>query len=92
MFFDLLVCGMGWSETRIDFTESIDGEVRVDRIDPLDMRWDPNAKKRNLSDSRWRARILRLTKKQFKEMFPKQNPDLFFERADQPIVSFKMGS
>jgi hypothetical protein len=27
--------------------------VFIDRIDPLDMFWDPNAKKRNLADGRW---------------------------------------
>jgi|DEB0MinimDraft_3_1074331.scaffolds.fasta_scaffold03247_2 hypothetical protein len=52
-FFDLVVCGLGWTETRLDYTDDPDGMVIIDRIDPLSMRYDPAAKKRNLVDKRW---------------------------------------
>ena len=37
-FRDLLVCGMGWTETRLDFGDKPEG-------DPLEMVWDRGAQK-----------------------------------------------
>ncbi len=51
-FRDVLICGMGWTETRLDYEDNPDGEPRIDRIDPLEMVWDSAAKKRNVIDGR----------------------------------------
>ena len=71
-FQDMLITGMGWVETRVDFNQSIDGEIFMSRIDPLEMIWDRNAKKKNLSDAKWIARVINLTKEEFKDLFPKE--------------------
>jgi hypothetical protein len=55
-FLDAIVCGIGVCETRLDYTDNSDGDVLIERRDPLSMRWDPTAKKRNLSDRRWHQR------------------------------------
>jgi hypothetical protein len=70
VFSDTIVCGMGWSETRIDYTESPDGDPREDHIDPFEMAWDRDARQRNLSDATrvWRARRVPLADAM--EMFP----------------------
>lgn len=75
VFADAIVCGMGWSETRIDFTESPEGEPREDHIDPFEMAWDRDARQRNLSDATrlWRARRVPLADAQ--EMFPGRTKD-----------------
>lgn len=51
-FRDTVVCGMGWTETRLDYEEEPDGKPLIERVDPLEMVWDSTAKKRNLSDMR----------------------------------------
>jgi len=69
-FLDMLICGMGWTETRIDFEEKPEGNPALDRVDPLEMMWDFNATKRNLTDARrvWRTRRVPLSEAQ--AMFP----------------------
>ncbi|WP_416193723.1 phage portal protein [Nitrobacter sp. TKz-YC01] len=51
-FRDVLICGMGWTETRLDYEDNPDGDPRIDRIDPLEMVWDSAAKKKNIIDGR----------------------------------------
>ena len=69
-FMDAVTCGMGWTETRMDYENDLDGEVVIDRIDPLEMWWDPDAKKRNLKDARWIARIKNFSNEDIKATWP----------------------
>ncbi|CAK7257712.1 MULTISPECIES: portal protein [unclassified Shinella] len=69
-FLDMLICGIGWTETRIDMEENPAGTPEINRVDPMEMFWDYDAKRRNLSDARrvWRAR--RIPVSEAKAMFP----------------------
>ena len=62
-FWDVIVAGMGWIDTRMDYEEEPDGKVLEERIDPLEMYWDSSARKPNLADSRrmWRVRSMPLS-------------------------------
>ena len=52
-FADTVICGLGWSETRMDYEMDPEGRIVDDRIDPLEMWAVPNgAFKRNLSNAR----------------------------------------
>jgi hypothetical protein len=51
-FREMVVCGLGWTETRLDYEDDPDGAPKVERRDPLEMVWDSTAKKRNLVDMR----------------------------------------
>ena len=69
-FQDTLISGMGWTETWMDYESDKEGQIRIDRIDPLDMLWDPKAKKRNLDDTKWRARFKKIPKAEFEALWP----------------------
>lgn len=66
-FIDLLVCGMGWIEHYLNTEHNQDGEIAMRHIDPLFMYWDPNARKRNLSDARWLLRIKPMVRAELEE-------------------------
>jgi len=55
-FADVVICGMAWTETRMDYSEDAEGRIVDDRIDPLEMLSDPMAKKRCLADARYFVR------------------------------------
>ena len=58
-FLDAVICGMGATETSVSYAEDPDGKIHIDRVDPIEMYWDPSAKKHNLADTRWVARLRR---------------------------------
>ncbi|MEW6645396.1 MAG: hypothetical protein AB1586_33205 [Pseudomonadota bacterium] len=51
-FRDTVICGMGWTETRLDYEEEPEGQPVIERLDPLEIVWDSSARKRNLVDAR----------------------------------------
>jgi hypothetical protein len=52
-FADVVICGMAWTETKMDYSVDPEGRIVDDRIDPLEMLSDPQAKKRNVADARY---------------------------------------
>lgn len=69
-FLDMVICGLGVVETRMDYVEDPDGQILIERVDPLECYPDPGARKRNLSDGREFLRVRDITKDQFRSMFP----------------------
>ena len=69
-FLDCLICGVGATETRIDFEVDPDGKIFIDRIDPIEIIYDPDSKKRNFDDARWISRVKQLTKRELFERWP----------------------
>lgn len=55
-FADTVTCGMGWTETVMDYREDAEGRLVDDRVDPLEMWWDPQSRKRCLADRRYQVR------------------------------------
>ena len=70
-FIDLIICGMGWTETRIEYETDPDGAIRIERIDPLEMYWDSGARRRNLDDARYVLRVREMDINDAKTLFPK---------------------
>lgn len=69
-FQDLLVCGLGWTETTMDFEEDEEGKPEIQRIDPLEMFFDSGARKPNLADANRIGRVHSMSMHEAKEMFP----------------------
>ena len=72
-FRDTLICGMGWTETKVDFSEDPDGMIVIERVDPLEMRWDLGSKRRNLVDSKFRLREKWVPGDEVRRQWPKAN-------------------
>jgi hypothetical protein len=69
-FYDVVVCGLGCTETRPDFEEDPDGLIPVDRIDPLSAWYDTTAHKRNLTDRRYCGYDKEISIEEARAMFP----------------------
>lgn len=69
-FQDTAICGMGWTETRVDYDEDPSGKIVIDRVDPLEMAWDARAAKRNLVDARRLHRAREIDIEAARQMFP----------------------
>lgn len=69
-FFDMLVCGMGWTETKVTYDDDLDGKLVIERQDPLMHYWDAGSVKKNLVDAKriWFVKDVPLTEAE--EMFP----------------------
>lgn len=73
-FRDQIICGMGWCETMLSFDEDPEGKLFVLRTDPMQMWWDPSAKKKNLSDARYIIYIDDIPMTTAEDMFPDADP------------------
>jgi len=69
-FMDLVISGMGWTETKTIYDEEPDGKCVIDRVDPLQMYWDATASKKNLGDARRVTRVKDVSVIAAQDMFP----------------------
>ena len=69
-FQNAVICGMGWTDTTLDYDQEDDGLPKMDSVNPLEMVWDRGARKKNLIDAErvFRARKIALSKA--KRLFP----------------------
>jgi hypothetical protein len=56
-FVDLLTCGEGWTQTRLDYDDDPDGMIVIDRVDPMEIYPDPSATKANYADAQFIFRV-----------------------------------
>lgn len=74
-FDDTSTCGMGWVEERMGYLDDPSGKYLEERIHPGEMFWDRRAKKKNLSDTKRRARVRRMPLSDAMRMFPGKTRD-----------------
>ena len=72
-FRDCLICGVGCTETRPDYDK--DSRVTKERIDPLEMTWDPSSRKPCFADARYLRRKRPMSREEFDELWPGHSPE-----------------
>ena len=85
---DVLICGVGWTETRVSYDEEPDGQLVVERCDPLQFWVDPSSRKANFADRRYQIREIPMSRDEAKEEF---GDEINFDQPDstdyrQPTV------
>lgn len=68
-FRDCVICGMGWTETRMSYDDDPDGMAVIERVDALEMAWDASSRRPNLADARYLRRKKRFSKAEAAERF-----------------------
>lgn len=68
-FFNCLVCGIGVTESRLDFEEDADGRFVEDCVDPLEIDIDPAAVKTCAVDARYIRRRRKFSRRDARERF-----------------------
>lgn len=71
-FLDTVICGLGATETLMDYETDPDGKVLIVQRDPLEMAYDPSARKRNLGDAKWIARSWDMPKEDIRAEWPEK--------------------
>ena len=85
MFRDALICGLGATETYMDYDNNPQGEVMISRVDAAnELYWDHKGRKPNLSDIRYLFRTRRIHKDEAKYLFPKVDEDSIDASWSQP--------
>lgn len=69
-FFDMVCTGMGCTESRLDYDEDPEGKLLVLRVNPTEMFWDAQARRRNIVDARHVFRVKDVSIADAEEMFP----------------------
>lgn len=69
-FRDVIVCGVGCTQTRMDYDDDPDGRIVIERIDPLEKYPDPSSRKQNYADARFDIRVKDIPTDAAKAMFP----------------------
>jgi hypothetical protein len=78
-FYDVVLTGMGWVEGFLNDEGEPAGWPAGERRDPLEMYWDPQARKKNLSDARYVIRVKGLDREDYRDRFgedPGSMPEL----------------
>lgn len=65
-----LICGMGFTEHRLDFDEEPEGKYIENGVNPIEMYWDRTARKKNLSDARRIHRVRKMPLSDALGLFP----------------------
>lgn len=50
---DAITCGIGVCETLMSTEDDPQGKLCIERVPPLEMRWDPKARRRCMQDANW---------------------------------------
>ena len=69
-FKHMLICGIGWTETRLDDTENPDYDLVRECVSPMHILPDPTSERPCFSDARYVFKLTQHSKEEAKYMFP----------------------
>lgn len=69
-FRDVVICGVGATQTRMDYDDEPDGMGRIDRLDPLKVYPDAAARKQNYADGQHVMLVVDVALPKAVELFP----------------------
>lgn len=82
-FLDLIITGMGWTETKVDYDVDPDGQAQIIRTDPMEFYWDSSCTRKNLDGAKRVFRVKDVPIADAEEMFPDTDPfDLHADWAE----------
>lgn len=73
---DMLIGGVGATEDYVDFMDDPEGKFITERRDPIELFWDPSARKINLLDARWMVRVRYMSDEEIEERWPEKADEL----------------
>ncbi len=76
-FRDMVIAGLGCTETRLDYDNDPEGMIFIERRDPLRVGYDPTAVKRNLQDAGWVYSFADYSRATFEAKWPEKAEDVF---------------
>lgn len=82
-FRDCLICGIGATRTAMDYEEDADGKIVINRRDPINLAWDPAARKPGLTDRRYDIERGWMDRDEARQRWPKV--DYFATGSDQEV-------
>ena len=74
-FLDTVICGVGCTDTRMEYDTDPDGIPVIARVDPLEMLWDAGASKQNFADAKRCMRIKLVPLDEARELYPDVSDD-----------------
>ena len=73
---DAITCGVGVTETLMSTEEDVNGKLCIERVPPLEMRWDPQARRRCMKDANWVLREKMWDLAEAQETWPEHADDM----------------
>lgn len=73
-FRDALICGLGYTETVMNYDDGPEGKIVIQRIDPIEVTPHCSARKANLADAHRFHRKRRIGLTEFEAMWPDASP------------------
>jgi len=91
---DLIVGGIGVTDTAVTVkqgepTRDPNGEILIERVDPLQVGWDPDAIHPNLLDSRWAYRAKDYDVDEALELFDAEENDFEPAESDDGVENYE---
>jgi hypothetical protein len=86
-FRDSLITGVGCTVTRVSYSSSPDGDIEIERVDPLEVYVDPSSRKRNFVDARYVIAERWISGPDLQEEWPDKAGDLSAETLGAEAAS-----